>query len=216
MDLKTHWEAVHSAIAPHAASWYRPHLETSLVLIERASAGPSASIIDVGGGQSTLACDLLERGYQNLTILDISATALEKERRRLSETADRIRWIAADVTLAELPAHAYDIWHDRAVFHFLTAEAQRSAYVQQAIRSIRPGGHLILATFASNGPARCSGLEVTRYTPESLARQLGEHFRLVESMEELHHTPAGGVQAFVYGRFQGPLSSRLNRSRSPQ
>ena len=202
MYTKAHWDLVHSTRAPDTVSWYRPHLDTSLALIEHAGAGPSASIIDIGGGQSTLVSDLLARGYQNLTVLDISAAAIEKARERFGESADRIRWIAADVTQADLPASTYDIWHDRAVFHFLTSQAQRAAYVQQAVRSLKPGGHLILATFASNGPTRCSGLEVCRYGGESLARELGDHFHLVESTEELHHTPTGAVQPFVYARFQ--------------
>ena len=202
MYTKAHWDLVHNTKAPDTVSWYRPHLDTSLALIEHAGAGPSASIIDIGGGQSTLVSDLLARGYQNLTVLDISAAAIEKARERFGESADRIRWIAADVTQADLTANSYDIWHDRAVFHFLTSQAQRAAYVQQAVRSLKPGGHLILATFASNGPTRCSGLEVCRYSGESLARELGDHFHLLESMEELHHTPTGAVQPFVYARFQ--------------
>ena len=202
MYAKAHWDLVHSTKAPDSVSWYRPHLETSLAFIEHARVGSSASIIDVGGGQSTLACDLLARGYRNLTILDISAMALDKAKELLGEDADRVRFIAGDVTLAELPRHDYDIWHDRAVFHFLASEAQRSAYIRQAVRALKPGGHLILATFAPTGPARCSGLEVVRYSAESLTRELGEHFRLVESVEELHRTPTGAAQPFVYTRFQ--------------
>lgn len=202
MDLKAHWEAVHGTKAQDAVSWYRPHLETSLALIKRTSIGLSASIIDVGGGQSTLIDDLLLQGYRDLTVLDISAKALEAAKKRLRENAARIRWIAADVTLAELPAHGYDIWHDRAVFHFLTLETQRSSYVRHVIRSVKPGGHLILATFAPNGPTQCSGLEVVRYTAESLTQELGHHFRLIEQVDELHHTPDGRTQPFIYARFQ--------------
>ncbi|QNI31481.1 class I SAM-dependent methyltransferase [Alloacidobacterium dinghuense] len=202
MDAKTHWETVHGAESPSAVSWYRPHLETSLSLIERAGAGFSASILDVGGGQSTLIDDLLVQGYRNLSVLDISSAALEGARKRLGANAGRIEWITADVTQAELPPHAYDIWHDRAVFHFLTSEADRAAYIRQAIHALKPGGHVILATFALSGPARCSGLEVVRYSSQSLAQQLGESFRLIESTEELHETPTGAVQPFVYSRFQ--------------
>lgn len=203
MNLKARWDALHSTKAPHSVSWYRPHLETSLAFIEHTHAGPSASIIDVGAGQSTLAYDLLARGYRNLTILDISAKALEKAKKQLGEDADRIRFIAEDVTLAELPRHACDIWHERATFHFLTSEVQRSAYIRQAIQSLKPAGHLIVAAFAPTGPARCSGLDVVCYSAESLARELDEHFRLVESTEVLHRTPTGAVQPFVYTRFQG-------------
>lgn len=207
MDSKAHWDLVHSTEDPDAVSWYRPHLETSLALIEHAGAEPSASIIDIGGGQSTLASDLLARGYEYLTVLDISATAIEKAKERLGENVARIRWIAGDVTQVELPNHAYDIWHDRAVFHFLTSEAQRSAYVQQAAKSLKPGGNIILATFASDGPTQCSGLEVCRYSVESLVRELGDRFRLVESIEELHHAPAGAMQPFVYVRFRACLQA---------
>lgn len=202
MDMREHWEAVHATKAPQAVSWYRPHLETSLAFIEHTRTGLSASILDVGGGQSTLVDDLLASGYRNLTVLDISATALEAAKKRLSKDAAGIRWIADDVTLADLPAQAYDIWHDRAVFHFLTSEAQRSAYIRQAVRALKPGGHLILATFAANGPTQCSGLDVVRYTTESLTKELGDHFCLVESKDELHHTPNGAVQPFLYARFQ--------------
>ncbi|HYK36082.1 class I SAM-dependent methyltransferase [Alloacidobacterium sp.] len=202
MDLKAYWETVHETKAQDAVSWYRAHLEMSLALIERADVEPSASIIDVGGGQSTLVDDLFARGHKNLTVLDISATALEAAKKRLGENAASIHWIAADVTQAKLPEHAYDIWHDRAVFHFLTSETHRSAYVRQAARLLKSGGHLILATFAARGPARCSGLQVVRYTTESLARELSEHFRLIESADELHRTPNGRVQPFVYARFR--------------
>src|SRR5215471_17791354 len=174
MDAKSRWEDIYGAKAANAVSWYRSHLDTSLAFIEHAGAGPSAAIIDVGGGESTLVDDLLERGYENLTVLDISTTALEETKKRLGANADRIHWIAGDVTEAELPEHAYDIWHDRAVFHFLTPPTQRAAYVRQASRSLKPGGYLIVATFAANGPSRCSGLKVVRYTAESLAQELGE------------------------------------------
>src|SRR5215475_8292333 len=152
MDAKSHWEAVYGAKGAHAVSWYRPHLEMSLAFIKRAGPGPSAAIVDVGGGESTLADDLLAQGYENLTVFDISATALEETKKRLGANADRIRWIAGDVTEAELPQHAYDIWHDRAVFHFLTSPTQRAAYVWQASMAVKPGGHLIIATFAASGP----------------------------------------------------------------
>lgn len=203
MGLKEHWEAIHSTKASdYSLSWYRPNLEMSLALIDRTGAGTLASIIDVGGGQSTLVDDLFARGYRELTILDISANALEAAKKRLGENAVCIRWITADITQAALPEHTYDIWHDRAVFHFLTSEVDRATYVRQAARSLKLGGHLILVTFAANGPARCSGLEVIRYTAESLAQEMGEHFRLIESVDELHHTPNGVEQPFVHARFQ--------------
>src|ERR1700688_4630202 len=129
VDTRNHWEKIYKTKTPEAVSWYRPHLETSLALIERAAGGSSASIIDVGGGQSTLVDDLLARGFQNITVLDISASAIEAVKKRLNKTSERIHWLVADITDVELAAQAYDIWHDRAVFHFLTSRQQRAAYV---------------------------------------------------------------------------------------
>lgn len=198
MDTKEYWEKVYAAKAPEAVSWFRPHLETSLALIERAADARSASIIDVGGGESTLVDDLLLRGYENITVLDVSQTAIELTRRRLGSAAEQVRWLVADIAEIELEPHAYDVWHDRAVFHFLTAPEQRVAYVRQVARSVKPGGHIIVSTFGPEGPTKCSGLEVMRYDAESLHRQFGARFRLVESSQELHHTPTGTVQQFLY------------------
>jgi 2-polyprenyl-3-methyl-5-hydroxy-6-metoxy-1,4-benzoquinol methylase len=198
MDAKTHWEKVYKTKAPDAVSWYCPHLETSLALIERAGAGPSSAVIDVGGGESTLADDLLSRGFENITVLDISETAIEVCRRRMGAAADRIHWIIADVTSTELNPLAYDVWHDRAVFHFLTEQEQRAAYVRNVARSVKPGGHVIISTFGPEGPMKCSGLDVIRYDADSLHGQFGVHFRLVESSQELHQTPSGTTQQFLY------------------
>ena len=188
--------------AAEAVSWYRPHLETSLALIERAAEARSTSIIDVGGGESTLVDDLLLRGYKNLTILDVSQTAIEHTRNRLGAAGQRVHWLAGDITEIDLETGAYDIWHDRAVLHFLTAKEQRLAYVRQAARCIKPGGHLIVGTFGPEGPTRCSGLEVMRYDAESLHREFGAPFRLMESSEELHLTPLETTQQFLYCHFQ--------------
>ncbi len=179
-------------------SWYRPHLDRSLELIEAASPDHAASIIDVGGGESTLVDDLLDRGYQNLTILDVSQTALNVTRARLGENGAAVHWICADVTGADLPTHSFDIWHDRAVFHFLTAAEQRIAYVQLVARAVRPGGHVIVSTFGPEGPMKCSGLDVARYDADSLHGEFGEGFRLIESSKELHRTPFGTTQQFLY------------------
>jgi len=197
-EVKTHWEKVYTTKATDQVSWYRPHLETSLALIDRTAAGLSASTIDVGGGESTLVDDLLARGYQNVTVLDISQTAIEVTKKRLKNLAERIHWIAADVSKANLPTNAYDIWHDRAVFHFLTSMEQRAAYVDNVARSVKHGGHVIIGTFGPEGPKRCSGLDVMRYDAESLHNQFGNRFRLVESLKELHHTPFGTTQQFLY------------------
>ncbi|MBZ5501684.1 MAG: class I SAM-dependent methyltransferase [Acidobacteriia bacterium] len=198
MDTKTHWEKIYSSKAPETLSWYRPHLETSLSLIERAAREKSASIIDVGGGESTLVDDLLARGYRNITILDISQVAIDTTKKRLGALAEQVHWLTADVTAAALEPCAYDVWHDRAVFHFLTAPEQRVAYVRQVARAVKPGGHVIVGAFGPEGPNRCSGLDVVRYDAESLHHEFGAHFRLVESLGELHHTPSGATQQFLY------------------
>lgn len=198
MDARTHWEKVYKTKAPDAVSWYRPHLETSLVLIEQTGAGPSAAIIDVGAGESTLADDLLTRGYENITVLDISETAVDVCKKRMGAAAGRVRWLVADVTVAELEPGVYDVWHDRAVFHFLTAMEQRIAYVRNIARSVKRGGHVIVSTFGPEGPAKCSGLDVMRYDADSLHEQFGARFRLVESSKELHRTPFDTTQQFLY------------------
>ena len=198
MNAQTHWERIYAQKAPNAFSWYRPHLEKSLGLIERAAFYRSASIIDVGGGQSTLVDDLLARGYQNITVLDISQTAVDANRERLGAAAERISWLVADITKVELDPAAYDVWHDRAVFHFLTLPGERVAYVRQAARAVRHGGHVIVSTFGPEGPQKCSGLDVVRYDAEALHREFGGHFRIVESSKELHQTPSGTVQQFLY------------------
>ena len=153
MDVKTHWEKIYRTKPPESVSWYAAHLETSLALIERASSARSASIIDIGGGESTLVDDLLLRGYKNLTVLDISQTAIEVTKKRLGPAADCVHWLAADIAEVELEPHAYDLWHDRAVFHFLTAPERRVDYVRQVARAVKPGGHVIVSTF---GPDRKS------------------------------------------------------------
>jgi 2-polyprenyl-3-methyl-5-hydroxy-6-metoxy-1,4-benzoquinol methylase len=198
MDARTHWEKVYAARAPEAASWYRPHLETSLALIARAAAGLSASIIDVGGGASTLVDDLLARGHEDITVLDVSQTAIDVTKKRLGPAARQIRWLVADITEARLAQGAYDVWHDRAVFHFLTASEYRAAYVRQVAQAVRPGGHVIVSTFGPEGPTKCSGLDVIRYDAELLHEQFGVRFRLVESSKELHRTPFDTTQQFLY------------------
>jgi len=198
MDAKEHWERVYDAKAPEQVSWFRPHLETSLALIERAAPDNSASVIDVGGGASSLADDLIARGYRNLTVLDISQAALDSARKRMGEAAQSIRWLLGDVTQVRLPASSYDVWHDRAVFHFLTEPAQRLAYVRQAALSVKPGGHVIVSTFGLEGPTKCSGLDVVRYDAPSLHNEFGPRFHLIESSKELHRTPFGTVQQFLY------------------
>jgi 2-polyprenyl-3-methyl-5-hydroxy-6-metoxy-1,4-benzoquinol methylase len=198
VDTRTHWEKIYTTKAPDQVSWYRRHLETSLALIERATTRRSAAIIDVGGGESTLADDLLARGYQDITILDISQTAIDVCKKRIGAASEQIRWLIADVTVAELEPGAHDIWHDRAVFHFLTAAEQRAAYVRNVTRSVKRGGHVIVSTFGPEGPTKCSGLDIVRYDEESLQKEFGARFRLEESSKELRQTPFGTTQQFLY------------------
>jgi 2-polyprenyl-3-methyl-5-hydroxy-6-metoxy-1,4-benzoquinol methylase len=198
VDEKTHWEKVYTTKAPESVSWYRAHLETSLALIERAAVACSASIIDIGGGESTLVDDLLFRGYTNITVLDVSQTAIEVTKERLGSAAEQVCWVVGDIVEIDLEPHAYDLWHDRAVFHFLTTPERRLAYVRQVTRAVRPGGHVIVSTFGPEGPTKCSGLEVMSYDAESLHGEFGGRFRLVESTKELHQTPSGTTQQFLY------------------
>ena len=198
MDVQAHWERIYSQKSADEVSWYRPHLETSLALIAQAASSPSASIIDVGGGESTLVDDLLARGYADITVLDISQTAIDANRERLGKAADRLRWLVADITQVELAPASYEVWHDRAVFHFLTEPRDRVAYIRQAARAVKPGGHVIVSAFGLEGPVKCSGLEVVRYDTESLHAEFGARFRLIESSKELHQTPLGTTQQFLY------------------
>ncbi len=198
MQPKQHWETVYTTKSTDSVSWFQPHASLSLDLIRATGLGKDAGIIDVGGGASTLVDDLLANGYSDLTVLDLSAHAMEAARKRLGKDECRVRWIEADITEVDLPPKRYDIWHDRAVFHFLTTPEQREAYVQTVFRSVKPGGHVIVATFAEDGPQECSGLPVMRYRPEELHDQFGQAFTLLKHQKEAHHTPAGKVQQFVY------------------
>ena len=193
-----HWEKIYKSSAPDAVSWYAPHLERSLALIERACPDRSAVIIDIGGGESTLVDDLLARGYRNVTVLDVSQTALDVAKARIGKRGESVRWVCADVAQADLPANSFDLWHDRAVFHFLTEPDQQERYVRLAWRAVKHGGHVIVSTFGPEGPTKCSGLDVTRYDAESLHDEFGAQFRLVESSTELHETPSGKIQQFLY------------------
>jgi 2-polyprenyl-3-methyl-5-hydroxy-6-metoxy-1,4-benzoquinol methylase len=198
MDSQAHWERIYGTKTPDAVSWYRPHLEQSLELIRRAAPTPSASMIDVGGGESTLVDDLIGQGYENITILDISRIAIEATRKRLGAVSGRVHWLIADITDTQLEYGTYDVWHDRAVFHFLTSPNARLAYVRQVVNAVRPGGHVIVSTFGPEGPTKCSGLDVVRYDVEKLHGEFGVHFRLLDSSKELHRTPFGTVQQFLY------------------
>lgn len=211
IDAKDHWSAVYARKPAEALSWYQRHAELSLRLIRDTGVGRDARIIDVGGGASTLVDDLLDAGYTNVSVLDVSPSALAAARERLGDArARRVDWIEADITNAPLPADTFDVWHDRAVFHFLIDERDRAAYVDAVLRSVKSGGHVIVATFAEDGPERCSGLPVVRYRPDALHAEFGEAFTLLAHEREAHHTPGGIVQQFVYcycrkARDSGPV-----------
>lgn len=198
MISKEHWEKVYASKPADGVSWFQEHANRSINLIRATGAGKEAAIIDVGGGASTLVDDLLADGYRALSVLDLSGAALAVARQRLGARADAVSWIEADVTSAELPPLGYDVWHDRAVFHFLTSAEERAAYVAAVLRAVKPGGHVIVATFAEDGPTRCSDLPVVRYDAASLHGEFGAPFALLRHEKEEHHTPGGKVQNFVY------------------
>ena len=198
MDPKAHWERVYQTKSPTAVSWYQPEARLSLDLIGRVAPDLTTPIIDVGGGASTLVDGLLNAGYHDLTVLDLAGSALAAAESRLGASANRVRWIEGNVLTAPLPANHYGVWHDRAVFHFLTDPADRARYVEQCHRAVRARGHVIVASFAPDGPQRCSGLDVVRYTPGSMHAEFGDRFTLQDSAREQHETPSGTIQSFVY------------------
>jgi ubiquinone/menaquinone biosynthesis C-methylase UbiE len=198
MDPQKHWEAIYRSKAPTEVSWYQPEARLSLELIRRIAPELDASVLDVGGGASTLADGLLSAGYRDVTVLDWASAALARAQERLGERATQVRWVVADVLDTPLPAASCAVWHDRAVFHFLTDARDRARYVAQVERVVPPGGHVIVASFGPEGPSQCSGLEVVRYSPEGLHTEFGAAFRLLDSAKEDHRTPGGSVQAFVY------------------
>ena len=200
VDRKDHWEQIYSDKKSTEVSWYQQHPERSLDLIKATGVDVSASIIDIGGGASTLVDFLLDAGYQNLSVLDISHAAIEQAKSRLGNRANKIEWLEYDITKF-LPDEPFDVWHDRAVFHFLTDKLDCSSYIHAMSRALKPGGHVIIATFGLNGPEKCSGLDLKRYSPETMLAVLGDSFQLVETSTEEHKTPGGSSQSFVYCRF---------------
>lgn len=198
MDVKTHWETVYRTTDVHDVSWFQSEARRSLELITQVAPAGSAPIIDVGAGASVLVDNLLAAGYEDLTVLDLAEAALDVSRRRLGDVAARVHWLAADILRVPLDRAAYAVWHDRAVFHFLTNAEDRKVYVEQVRRSVRRGGHVLVATFAEDGPTRCSGLPVVRYSADALHSEFGPDFRMVASEHEEHRTPAGSGQSFLY------------------
>lgn len=198
MNKKSHWENVYATKKSDEVSWFQPHATASLDLIKKLECNRDAQIIDVGGGASMLVDDLLSLGYKNLKVLDISSAALEVAKNRLGELANSVEWIVDDVTKLNIRKHSVDVWHDRAVFHFLNERAQREAYVKTVLDTVKPGGHIIVSTFSLDGPEKCSGLPVQRYDAESLHDQFGEPFVLLGHEYESHKTPFGTEQNFIY------------------
>ena len=198
ISQKAHWESVYKDNDPTNVSWYQEHPEISLEMIKRTGAGRSAAIIDVGGGTSTLIDDLILDGYGNITVLDISDAAIQLTKKRITNGANRVEFITADITKSHLPPAHFDIWHDRAVFHFLTNPLDREKYVEAVLRSVKPRGHVIVATFGPDGPNRCSGLDVIRYNAGTLHDEFGKNFDLLHHITEEHATPFQTQQQFIY------------------
>jgi SAM-dependent methyltransferase len=209
MDRKTHWQAVYAGKPDDELSWYQADPQPSLDLILAASGG-RGRVIDVGGGSSILVDRLLEARFEKVAVLDISVAAIERSKSRLGERAGQVQWIVADVThYGDLGQ--FDVWHDRAAFHFLTDPAERKRYGRLVRKTLPVGGHLIVGTFAADGPEKCSGLEVCRYDARSLAEELGAGFELLRKLTETHVTPWGKPQAFLYCVFRRSESAGILR-----
>ncbi len=199
-DAKEHWESIYQTKKPNEVSWYQDKPNTSLKLIAGTDLDKNAGIIDIGAGDSKLVDNLLDIGFRNITVLDISSTALEKAKKRLGNRADAVKWVVSDLREFET-SDRYDIWHDRAVLHFLTAEEDINKYAEVIRRFLKPNGYLILSTFSENGPKRCSGLDIKQYSEDSV-KELFSNFEHVKSFEEEHLTPLGASQIFIYSIFR--------------
>jgi SAM-dependent methyltransferase len=202
MDKKNHWQSVYGSKNSEEVSWFQEHDAISLLMIEESGISIDAAIIVIGGGASTLVDDLLARGFSKLTVLDISDNALDVARERLGGKAKTVSWLVGDITTVPLPEKHFALWHDRAVFHFLVEEEERKKYIQSLKNSLKPGGNVIIATFAEDGPEKCSGLPVRRYSVSELTLELGEVFRYQHHERESHVTPSGAVQHFNYCYFR--------------
>ena len=202
MSRREHWEQVYTSKPPDRLGWYKPRLQTSLEWITALGLDLDAPIIDIGGGTSTLVDDLLDHGYSALTVLDLAQPALDLIKARLGERGAAVAWLCGDITEIELPEDAYALWHDRAVFHFLTEPTDRDRYLDNLNRALRPGGHLVIGTFAPEAPPRCSGLPVQRYDLDLIRETLGDEFELERHQQEMHVTPGGVEQMYLYCEFR--------------
>jgi SAM-dependent methyltransferase len=198
---QAHWENVYATKDEHAVSWFQEKPDVSLDLIRATGVKDTALIIDIGGGASRLVDTLLDEGFKTVTVLDLSEKALAATRARLGERSSHVQWVVADITTWE-PSQIYDVWHDRAALHFLTDPKDRAAYSKRVLGAVRPGGHVVIGTFAPDGPERCSGLPVVRHDAASLGELLGHSFELIESRRHDHQTPAGSIQKFQFSRFR--------------
>ncbi len=199
-ERKQHWDRVYSSNSPLEVGWFQQEPAVSLRMIQDSVSDQTQPILDVGGGASVLVDRLLECDYSHLSVLDISAHALDHAKQRLGPQADRVEWYVSDVT-AFTPLHKYACWHDRAVFHFLTDAADRAKYVETLSAALQPSGHLVLAAFSLDGPTMCSGLDIVQYSAEKLQQELGDSFKFLEEQDEVHITPRQKEQLFCYYRF---------------
>jgi len=198
MQTAEHWENVYRTKDFDAVSWYAPHLGESLRLIRQLAPDKTAAVVDIGAGESTLVDDLLHHHYLDLSVIDISVTAIDFSKQRLGALAEQVGWHVGDITQYDFGSKKFDLWHDRAVFHFLTDPTARQAYIELVRRSVKPGGSVLMATFGPNGPLKCSGLDVVRYDAQSLHNEFGEGFSLQGDELTMHHTPMGTDQQFLY------------------
>ena len=202
MNRQVHWDGLYTTKQPTELSWYQAEPVRSLELLRDVGAGPETAIIDIGGGDSRFAEAVVTAGLGHVTVLDISGAALARAKARLGARADDVRWMEADITRAELTPHSFDVWHDRAAFHFLTDAEDRSRYVERCASALRPGGSLVVATFAPDGPTHCSGLEVVRYSLDGLLEEFGDSFTLQKGITDVHYTPRGAAQRFTIAVFR--------------
>ncbi|MGI9223918.1 MAG: class I SAM-dependent methyltransferase [Woeseiaceae bacterium] len=202
MDRKEHWEYVYESKPADRVGWYKPHLQTSIEWIRDLGLEKNAPIIDIGGGASTLVDDLLGDSYRAISVLDISEVALAQIRQRIGEKAGEVTWLAGDVTTIELPPRTYELWHDRAMFHFLTSADQQKRYRDNLLAALKPAGHVIIGTFSPEAPPKCSGLPVQRYDEERLVATLGNELELIRHHKEMHITPGGVEQLYLYCQFR--------------
>lgn len=200
-DRKKHWENIYHTRALHEVSWFQPRPETSLGIIEGMKLPASAKIMDVGGGDSLLVDHLLDLGYENITVLDISEAAITRAKKRLGARAHSVQWIVADAATFE-PTTQYDLWHDRAAFHFLTQDAEIAHYLNTAHQGLAPNGHLVIGTFSDQGPTKCSGIDIKQYSEADMSAQLEGYFEKINCFTVDHTTPSGGVQNFLFCHFR--------------